>query len=139
MDQQSVLPEVTTHKLWNDVKNYNDLAHFETACGTSATSRVNDWILLRSNSGKILMSKLGVWVPGWVPNFETSPLSEPWSSGRNHDVGDVIQQPLGPNESAPVDPHRWWFFNPKLFWVIFPTLVIGIWGILAMECGDIGT
>ena len=27
--------QVTTHKLWNDVKNYNDLAHFETACGTS--------------------------------------------------------------------------------------------------------
>ncbi|OLQ14923.1 Protein arginine N-methyltransferase 1.5 [Symbiodinium microadriaticum] len=25
---------VTTHKLWNDVKNYNDLAHFETALGS---------------------------------------------------------------------------------------------------------
>lgn len=24
---------MTTHKLWNDVKNYNDLAHFETALG----------------------------------------------------------------------------------------------------------
>ena len=24
---------MTTHKLWNDVKNYNDLAHFETAWG----------------------------------------------------------------------------------------------------------
>ncbi|CAK9051866.1 unnamed protein product [Durusdinium trenchii] len=27
----SSLTPVTTHKLWNDVKNYNDLAHFETA------------------------------------------------------------------------------------------------------------
>jgi len=27
----SFLTPVTTHKLWNDVKNYNDLAHFETA------------------------------------------------------------------------------------------------------------
>eukprot|EP00930_Biecheleria_cincta_P085540 TRINITY_DN74923_c0_g1_i1.p1 TRINITY_DN74923_c0_g1~~TRINITY_DN74923_c0_g1_i1.p1 ORF type:complete len:613 (-),score=106.14 TRINITY_DN74923_c0_g1_i1:28-1866(-) len=27
----SYLTPVTTHKLWNDVKNYNDLAHFETA------------------------------------------------------------------------------------------------------------
>ena len=28
-----VSSKVTTHKLWNDVKNYNDLAHFETAWG----------------------------------------------------------------------------------------------------------
>eukprot|EP00931_Biecheleriopsis_adriatica_P047067 TRINITY_DN27105_c0_g1_i1.p1 TRINITY_DN27105_c0_g1~~TRINITY_DN27105_c0_g1_i1.p1 ORF type:complete len:612 (+),score=103.58 TRINITY_DN27105_c0_g1_i1:109-1944(+) len=27
----SFLTPVTTHKLWNDVKNYSDLAHFETA------------------------------------------------------------------------------------------------------------